>query len=182
MFFGQVRSFDDWDRLDFKIIEQVTRNPLISMKTLSQKIEAHINTATYRFQRLIDRNVFVGWTFCLQESSLGQAAFSMLLRFNVVTMQLEFKLRQFCREAGCVAGLNAYSGNWHFEIFMEIENLTKLHEVRSMLALHFGDHLQDTKVLVMNKVLKSEGNLMSYFDNRISTRKSPERHAISSHN
>jgi DNA-binding Lrp family transcriptional regulator len=141
------------DLLDLRLIESLNDNPLVSQRQLSTELNIPFQTINYRIDRLQRSAILLGSELSLNRATLNIQSYTLLVRTNELTEELERSLLVFCRDYPNVIGCGKRAGEWNFEIQAEISELSELQQIRFTIRQILGTDLVTTSLLVIDKEL-----------------------------
>jgi hypothetical protein len=81
---------------------------------------------------------------------MGIQAFTLLLRFDLITPELESWVLTFCQSSPNIVGCGRRFGEWNYELQIEVSELSDLQQIRFEFRRMFGVHLVDSSLLVID--------------------------------
>jgi DNA-binding Lrp family transcriptional regulator len=144
---------NQYDLLDLQLIESLNDQPFASQRHLSSKLSSPLQTINYRIARLNRAKMLLGSELRLNRAALGMESWTLLIKTNLLTSELERSLLLFCRDCPNIIGCGQRAGQWNFEIQTEICNISEFQKIRFEIRRLLGSRLVGVSLITIDEEL-----------------------------
>jgi DNA-binding Lrp family transcriptional regulator len=159
--FSTPTTLQPADKLDLRLIEHLSDEPLITQRELGLQLDTPLQTINYRLARLHRAAILMGNELSVNHLALGLQAFTLLIKINFITSEIEQSLLLLSRNSPNVVGCGRRSGEWNFELLIEVEKLSDLQRIRFELRKILGMAMVDSSLLVIESCITEKHQVYS---------------------
>ena len=152
--FGGKVQVEKIDKLDQKILSELTTNARINVVDLAKKIKTPASTITLRIKKLKERNIIEGFFTFIHCQKYGYQNYLIHASLKNLTKQNENKFYGFCKQHQNITYLIKTVGKWDYEISIEVPDQQKFQEVLTELREHFSEIIVNMESVILFKDLK----------------------------
>jgi len=130
----------NYDKLDLKIIKELSENARMSILEIGRKNDINPSTISYRMKKMQDKKIILGFTPLIHLDSIVYSAYKALIKFQNITEKKKNEIINYLKVHENVIACEKLIGEWDFEIEFELESIKDSQE----LIRNFRDNFQDS--------------------------------------
>ncbi|MDD5015438.1 MAG: Lrp/AsnC family transcriptional regulator [Atribacterota bacterium] len=152
-FGGEVES-EKLDKLDLKILSNLSENARMNAVEISESCEVSPNTTILRIKDLKKRGIIQGFKPLIHLEKTSFKAYKALIKFQNLTEAREKAIVEKARENVNIVGIIKLIGSWDFEIEFEIQNNEQLLKLTRDFRDEFKDVIKELEVMPLYREYK----------------------------
>lgn len=150
-YYGFEPKQDELDRLDAKIIIQLSENCRQNNQEIAKKLDVTYHTIKSRIYALEKKKIIQSHRILINLQKVNRKFYKALIKINNPTKDEEKKLYTFCSQFNFVVYLVEVLGEWQLEIETEVENQEEFTELLRKIRGEFPDLILDYEILQVTK-------------------------------
>ncbi len=154
MFFGSVPGKIKLDKIDYRILVEISKNARISFVKIANELNISPDSISSRIKKLEKLGVIQGYIIMLNHKTLGQQHYKILLKMQQLTEQREIEFMEYCKMEPNISYLAKTLGPWEYEINIEVETVEEYREIIRKINKRFANEIKSYSTLNLYKMLK----------------------------
>ena len=143
----------DLDEIDRKILAQMTGGHFISRRKVASILDIPLSTVDFRVRKLEQENFICGYVYEVSFARLARQEYKLLMETRGEDISTE--LRVFGETHPALVRMYTCLGPWDFDIVADVKEVGEISAVTRDLYAHFGDRINNIKVLPKFNQLKA---------------------------
>ncbi len=130
------------DKIDIKILDVLREDARVSLKDLSKKCRVSKQTALYRMNKLIEKNIIKGFHANIDYSAIGYSMYYLFIKTRYLEDESAF-VSELSRINGCISIMNCLS-QYNYtvklitkDIYSTVKELEELFNRKKNITTHF---------------------------------------------
>lgn len=145
-----------YDDLDLKILMLLSNNARLNLVELAFQLNVSPDTINYRLKNLVSKDVIVGNRVFLDYALIGYSYYSLMLKFQNLTLKRKNDLISFCSVHPNILILVNTVGINDMDLQIMVKSSDEFHEVLRELKNNFSDIIQSYELLLISKELNRD--------------------------
>lgn len=141
------------DKLDRKILYELTRNARQTLRELAQKVRSKKEVVQYRLKNLENAGVIWKYVPMFSWSRLGFYGFKIFLRFHGLSREAEQAMLDELVKNPLITWVAKSTGRWDLMIGTFAQNVMEFAERKNWLFKQYGKYIEDYAVTIIEDAL-----------------------------
>jgi Lrp/AsnC family transcriptional regulator for asnA, asnC and gidA len=151
MIVGGSLQNKDIDAIDYSILQELTQNARISALKISEKINQHVKTVSYRIKKLEKEGIIIGYRTNINTNILGYEHYKIFLFLTKMNEKTERKLVTTLTMHSQVVYLTTAIGIADLEFEIKVKNVEEMYKFMELLREEFKENISDYDTLLVRK-------------------------------
>ena len=149
--YGGVTEYLSDDKLDHKILKELSKNSRITLISIAKKVGATVDTVKSHIKKMEEQGIIKGHKLTLNYSKLGILFYIISLTLSNVSLHARKKVEDYCKSHPHSVYLVNIIGDHDIDLEVEVENQEQLDLFIRDLKNKFYDIIRDVDALQITK-------------------------------